>query len=326
MGGFRTGRLQSPGFAVENRSHGAVPLKAMTSPASDYIGRFAPSPTGPLHFGSLLAALASFLDARHHGGRWLLRIEDLDAHRNQPGADALILAALDAHGLQWDGEPTWQSRRLPRYQDALSRLTGAGATFYCTCSRKSLRGFNAYPGNCRGRTTPPDQDHAVRVLVPDNTTITFADLIQGPYQQHLREGVGDFVVRRRDGIFAYQLTVVVDDIAQGISRVVRGADLLDNTPRQLLLFDYLEQPRPQYAHVPVINERRGHKLSKQTAARQVDNRHASSNLVTALELLGQAPPADLVTAPVDIILDWALASYRLSAVPSGASVEGFISI
>jgi glutamyl-Q tRNA(Asp) synthetase len=294
--------------------------------ASRYVGRFAPSPTGPLHFGSLLAALASFLDAKHHDGRWLLRIEDLDTHRNQPGAEELILASLLAHGLHWDGEPIWQSHRLIHYKNALTRLSAAGLTFFCTCSRKTLRGLGAYPGTCRGCTTPPPEDHAIRLLVPDQKTIHFVDLIQGACEQHLRRRVGDFVIRRRDGIFAYQLTVVVDDIAQGISRVVRGADLLDNTPRQLLLFDYLNSPRPEFAHVPVINERRGHKLSKQTAAQQVDDSHASTNLVAALDLLGQGPPANLVTAPVDTVLDWAVAHYHPSSLPTGASLDGFVSI
>lgn len=254
-----------------------------------YVGRFAPSPTGPLHFGSLVAALASWLDARAAGGRWLLRIEDLDAPRVQPGASDAILRSLDALGLHWDGEVVYQSRRLPHYKQALAQL---GTHIYpCGCSRReiadsSLRmaadGAQIYPGTCRGGLAPGKLARALRVRTTEGE-IAFDDRVQGRQKQAVSREVGDFVLHRADGQFAYQLAVVVDDAAQGITDVVRGADLLDSTARQIHLQRLLGYSRPRYLHVPAAVNAAGEKLSKQTGAAPVDR----SSIRAALEFLGQ---------------------------------------
>ena len=288
---------------------------------SDYIGRFAPSPTGPLHFGSLLSALASYLDARAHHGRWLLRIEDIDPPREQPGATAAIVAALRAHGLQWDGEILYQSQRGAAYREALDRLHAAGLLFYCTCSRAELAGHTVYPGTCRARQEPPTAPYAVRVRVTA-ATVGFDDRVQGHYQQRLVDEVGDFVIFRKEGLPSYQLAVVVDDAAQGVTQVVRGSDLLDSTPRQLYLQQNLRLPTPDYTHIPVIANSAGPKLSKHTFAAPLDEYRAADNLLTALAFLEQPlPPADNCTT-VAGVLDWAIAHWRVDSIPRGLSRSG----
>jgi glutamyl-Q tRNA(Asp) synthetase len=253
----------------------------MTYTAS-YIGRFAPSPTGPLHIGSLVAAMASYLDAKVHHGQWLVRIEDVDGDRNVAGADEHILAALQRCGMQWDGEVTWQSRRTGLYEAALRQL---GEHVYpCGCSRKeiadsqlSLTGRQAqaliYPGTCRHGLAPGKSARALRLKVRQqpHCVIEFNDRCAGPVSQDLTDEVGDFVVKRADGFWAYQLAVVVDDGAQGITDIVRGADLLDSTPRQIWLQQLLGLPQPSYLHVPVVVNELGEKLSKQTGAQAFDN-------------------------------------------------------
>jgi glutamyl-Q tRNA(Asp) synthetase len=239
-----------------------------------YRGRFAPSPTGPLHAGSLAAALASWLDARAHGGQWLVRIEDLDPPREVPGAAAAIVRTLARCGLESDEPVVLQSQRNALYEAAFARLREAGLVYPCTCSRRDIEdaaraaGIRAgvYPGTCRERPAAARARPAWRVRVPD-ARFVFADRACGPYAQHLAREVGDFVVRRADGPWAYQLAVVVDDAAQGVTDVVRGADLLDNTPRQIFLQHALGLPTPRYLHVPVVTNERGEKLSKQTGAR-----------------------------------------------------------
>lgn len=284
-------------------------------------GRFAPSPTGPLHFGSLVAALGSFLEARHRGGEWLVRIEDVDVPRVVPGAADAILRALERCGLFWDGPVLYQSRRTERYQAALERLLHAGRAYPCTCSRRELvacprarDGSPIYPGHCRGGVRHPDRPCAIRLHTTD-VMLAFQDAVQGDYRQRLETEVGDFVIRRADGLFAYQLAVVVDDADQAITHVVRGSDLLDSTPRQMYLQSLLEWPTPRYGHLPVATDARGDKLSKQTHAPPLDKRNPNPAIWAALRFLGQEPPPALADAPVAEIVSWALAHWRLERVP-----------
>lgn len=280
------------------------------------IGRFAPSPTGPLHFGSLLAALASYLDMRSRDGIWLLRIEDLDPPREQPGAADAILYALDALGLHWDGSVVYQSQRHEAYLAALEQLLQQGA-YRCSCSRKQLKSRGAIPlydGHCR-RHPPPDSARcAVRVSHPW-PEIQFHDRIQGTQHYHWAPEQGDFVVFRRDGLFAYQLAVVVDDAAAGVTDILRGSDLLDETPHQIALQTLLGYPVPRYAHIPVITNAAGQKLSKQNLAPALDLSQVPALLRRALYCLGQQPPAELTGASRDELLRWAISHWNIDAVP-----------
>jgi len=266
------------------------------------IGRFAPSPTGPLHFGSLVAALASWLDARAARGRWLVRIEDLDAPRAVPGAADEILRTLDRLGLAWDGEVVYQSRRASHYRDAVERLRGQ--TYWCGCTRREIAdsslglaadGAQIYPGTCRSGLTADRAPRALRVRTTDGE-IRFEDRVQGPQRQALESQVGDFVLLRADGLFAYQIAVVVDDALQGITDVVRGADLLDSTQRQICLQRLLGYPTPRYLHVPAAVNAAGAKLAKQTAAPPVNTARKEEELRKALAFLGQPMTADLAEA------------------------------
>ena len=280
-------------------------------PATDMrkAGRFAPSPTGPLHLGSLYIALAAFLDARSQGHDWLLRIDDLDRPRTDPSAEAHILRTLESHHLHWDGPVRRQSAREGAYRTALDRLRALGLLFHCTCSRRSLRHLPVYPGTCRNSARPVN-DSAIRVRV-GTAAPKFADLIQGEQTTPLALDVGDFIVRRRDGIIAYQLATALDDSEPEIVRVVRGRDLLDNTTRQLFLMQLLERPQPQYAHLPLLLNSAGKKLSKQTGARAIDAARPRANLRRCLELLGLRHPPD---ADVPGLLDWAVENWRLARV------------
>ena len=286
-----------------------------------YVGRFAPSPTGPLHFGSLVAAVASWLDARAAGGRWLLRMEDLDFPRCEPGAADAILRQLEAYSLQWDGTVLYQSQRDDAYTAALDALRGEGAVFACTCTRSQLahvprnaEGEIIYPGTCRLHAPPRVAAHAWRVQIPDVST-HFVDRIHGELQQNLASEVGDFIVKRADGLFAYQLAVVVDDAFQGITNVVRGADLLWNTQRQIYLQSLLGLPTPVYAHVPLITNAAGQKLSKQTLAPALPETGRSAVLGEALAALGHPPPAELAGAGPAELLAWASAHWHIENVP-----------
>ena len=223
--------------------------------SSPYIGRFAPSPTGPLHFGSLVAAVGSFLEARSHQGQWLVRIEDLDPPRTVPGAAAEILTTLEQHQLQWDGEVVYQSERSHHYQQALELLESRQRIFGCHCSRSSLKGEPVYPGRCHHAALSLEQ-HAVRVRT-EVRTIHFEDHWQGEQRWELASEIGDFVIRRADGLFSYQLAVVVDDHLQGVTDVVRGSDLLDSTPRQIWLQQQLGYPTPHYGHLPIASNAEG---------------------------------------------------------------------
>ena len=263
-----------------------------------YIGRFAPSPTGPLHMGSLIAALASWLDARAAGGRWLVRIEDLDPPRAVRGAADEILRTLERLGLGWDGEPVYQSRRDALYREALDRLRPQ--TYWCSCTRREVAdsslglatdGAHIYPGTCRHRGAPEGRALRVRTGVQE---IRFQDRLQGAQCQVLERDTGDFVLYRADGLVAYQLAVVVDDAAQGVTDVVRGADLLDSTARQIYLQRLLGVPAPRYLHVPAAVNAAGEKLAKQTGAAAVDASMAA--IRSALRFLGQPEAASLEEA------------------------------
>ena len=267
----------------------------MTPGGTPYRGRFAPSPTGPLHFGSLVAALASCCDARAAGGEWLVRIEDVDEPRSRDDAADAILSTLEAHGFEWDGEVVRQSMRVDRYQAALDQLIAEGRAFPCACTRKELEasaigaaGERVYPGTCRRGVAPGRDARAWRLRVADET-IGFRDRLQGWQEQNLERDVGDFVIRRADGLFAYQLAVVIDDADQGITHVVRGADLLASTPRQIWLQRALRLPTPSYLHHPVAILPSGEKLSKQTGADALPSAHVTS-LLQAWSFLGQGEP------------------------------------
>ena len=281
-----------------------------------YRGRFAPSPTGPLHFGSLVAALGSYLDARHNGGQWLVRIEDLDPPREIPGAAAQILDTLEDFGLEWDGEVVYQSQRADLYRDALAELRRTGLCYPCGCTRKEIRKRTAqrfpttkagliYPGTCRRGLQPGRTAAVTRVRTPSQT-VTVDDGLQGRYSQLLERDCGDFVLLRRDGYFAYQLAVVVDDFEQGVTHVVRGSDLLDSTPRQVYLYQLLRYPVPAHMHLPVAVDDSGQKLSKKTGALPLDAQRRQQILMRVLEFLGQAPPAELATEGLPALLLWAV--------------------
>ncbi|MGZ4960037.1 MAG: tRNA glutamyl-Q(34) synthetase GluQRS [Methylomonas sp.] len=279
-----------------------------------YIGRFAPSPTGPLHLGSLYTALASFLDARHHGGRWLLRIDDLDTPRNMPDAIPKILDCLRRFGLQWDGEIYYQSRHVDDYLDAIARLQRQDRVYACICSRKRLADFpGVYPGFCRGHRYGKDQPHALRVKT-DDEALSFDDRVQGAIRENPARHHGDFIIKRKDGIIAYQLAVVVDDHIQQINQVVRGFDLLDSTGRQIWLHRLLDLPLPDYMHVPIIVDSHGNKLSKQTYAQAVDDSRPAATLFLLLGWLQQNPPLSLRQASVEDILAWAIDHWRSDAL------------
>lgn len=296
-----------------------------------YVGRFAPSPTGPLHFGSLVAAVASWLDARTVGGRWLVRMEDLDRPRCEPGAADIILRQLEAYGLIWDGGVLVQSQRDDAYAAALDSLRGKGAVFPCVCTRSQLAqvprnaaGEIIYPGICCLRSSVPKSAHAWRVRV-GWASVHFHDRIHGALQQDLAADVGDFVVKRADGLFAYQLAVVVDDAFQGVTHIVRGADLLWNTPRQIYLQDLLALSTPAYAHVPLITNAAGQKLSKQTLAPALPEHGRGAVLAQALAMLGIAPPVELFGADPAELLAWACMHWQIERVPVRQSIANAVS-
>ena len=308
-----------------------------------YRGRFAPSPTGPLHFGSLVAAVGSYLEAKSRGGEWLVRIEDLDPPREQPGAASLILRTLEACGMGWDGNLMYQSQRREAYRAALARLESQGLVYPCACTRREIAdsilayaparaaggahnapppraseravagevlndGALIYPGTCRMGLAPGKSPRAIRVRV-NHDPIEFEDILQGKLSQDLAAEVGDFVLLRADCLFAYQLAVVVDDAEQGITDVVRGADLLDSTPRQIYLQRLLGLRTPRYLHLPAAVNAAGEKLSKQTRAAPVDERNPVPALAQVMDFLGQAPPVHLCRAPLAEFWRWAFAHW-----------------
>lgn len=299
-----------------------------------YRGRFAPSPTGPLHFGSLVAAVGSYLDARSRAGTWLLRLEDVDRPRCQPGAADSILRALAVFGFEWDGEVMLQSGRDAAYRAAFEQLRDSGRIFPCACTRREMAdsqlqrslqrasdGAQIYPGTCRSGLMPGRPARSWRLRIDDDV-IVFDDAVQGRIKQDLAAEVGDFVLLRADGLFAYQLAVVVDDAAQDITHVVRGADLLDSTPRQILLQRLLGLPTPRYAHLPVAVNAASEKLSKQTRAMPLDMAHPQRSLLSALRFLGQAAPEELSEASLAELWNWAILHWDLARVPHQRMLAG----
>lgn len=286
--------------------------------AAEYVGRFAPSPSGPLHAGSLLAALASFLDARANNGRWLVRIENIDPPREQAGADQCILQTLTAHGLDWDGEVVYQSTRHARYNDILHGLSHAQQIYRCNCTRQRLQSLNyRYDRYCVSHPPPLDTPAALRFRAPD-TTVLFTDRILGIQAQDLtREGDG--VIHRKDGLYAYMLAVVVDDIDQGVTDIVRGEDILPVTGRQIALYQALNAPLARYAHIPLALGADGRKLSKQNGAPALDNTTPAANLFQALSALKQNPPPALADAQVSEILDWAVGNWRIEQLQASCN-------
>jgi glutamyl-Q tRNA(Asp) synthetase len=281
-----------------------------------YVGRFAPSPSGPLHFGSLLAAVASYVDARAAGGHWLVRLEDLDPPREMPGADKRILATLEAHALHWDSAVLYQSQRHEVYRSALADLAARGLTYRCTCNRARLATLgHRYDGWCRTHIPPTNVPCAIRLIVPQRI-ISFRDRIQGQQQQPL-EIDGDYIVHRKDGLFAYQLAVVVDDIDQGVTDIVRGRDILDSTARQIFLTELLGGSPMRYAHIPLALGPDGQKLSKQNHAPSLDDGTPTQNLWLALHALKQQPPEFLRHETPAFILQWAVQHWRAEAISMG---------
>jgi glutamyl-Q tRNA(Asp) synthetase len=275
-----------------------------------------------LHFGSLIAAVGSFLDARHAGGRWLVRMEDLDPPREMPGAADTILRTLDALGLHWDGPVLYQSTRSDAYQAALDALQERNLLYPCACTRQEIRdnarpgkGEAAYAGTCSDGLPPGREPRSVRVRV-DGADIRFTDRLQGPQRDSLPDTTGDFIVRRADGLFAYQLAVVVDDAAQGVTDIVRGSDLLDNTARQIWLQRCLGAQTPRYLHLPVAVNAAGSKLSKQTFAPALDAAEGTRLLWRALQFLGQRPPPALADTDPAAFWDWAVANWNPGRIDS----------
>lgn len=292
------------------------------------VGRFAPSPTGDLHMGSLMAAVASFLAARSCSGRWLVRIEDVDRPREVAGAADRILFDLERFGFEWDGPVWFQSARQLRYRDALDRLIAAGLAYPCACSRRevqmaALSGVEGYryDGRCRsGLPEGAKKAHAWRLQVPDEC-VAYRDGVQGLQAQDLAQEVGDFVLLRADGCWAYQLAVVVDDAEQGVNQIVRGADLLDSTPRQIFLQRLLGYAQPEYYHIPVIANSRGEKLSKQTCAPALVEGNEARQLWMALHLLWQSPPSALREANLQGVWQWALSHWSVNSMPQKRAVS-----
>lgn len=299
-------------------------LSAIPMRTANYIGRFAPSPSGPLHFGSLVAAVGSFLQAKHVHGQWLLRIEDIDTTRVQPGADSAIMRSLEAFGLHWDGPVLYQSQRLSRYQDVFNQLLQAQRLYACECSRKDIAGLGGiYPGTCArlnlNQHRPPNTPLAWRLRATD-VVPNFTDVVFGKQEIEQALAKEDYVIKRRDGLFSYQLVVVVDDADQKITEVIRGADLLSMTPRQQHLFNLLGWLPPRYGHLPLAVSAPGQKLSKQNHATPLTHWPLAQTLTAALTLLGHPPPAALQHAPVAEILHWATQHWQLANVPPIAEI------
>ncbi|MGI1680061.1 MAG: tRNA glutamyl-Q(34) synthetase GluQRS [Cellvibrionaceae bacterium] len=291
---------------------------------SSYIGRFAPSPTGDLHFGSLVGALASFLDARSNNGKWLVRIEDLDPPREILGSADSILKSLESHRLLWDDSVLFQSSRLDAYEQTLNFLSDHQLTFNCSCSRKSLSASDGiYDGQCRHKKHNSDTPTAARLKVYDlpeafksvSSLISFDDIFMGGQSEDISTTAGDYIIHRKDGLFAYQLAVVVDDIFQNITHVIRGSDLLGSTAQQIFLFSLLGQKKLQYGHYPVVLDRSGEKLSKKNQAAPLDKKNPSKNIFRALVFLQQNPPEELVNETPATILTWAKSQWNRKAIP-----------
>lgn len=296
-----------------------------------YRGRFAPSPTGPLHFGSLVTALGSYLQAKSQGGEWLVRMEDLDPPREVPGSADDILSTLEAYQLLWDGPVLYQSQRHEAYEAVLDQLASQGHSFPCACSRKTIAEAistshphteghkEIYPGTCRHGLPQGVKARSIRVRVSQESVV-FHDLLQGSIETQLDRNIGDFVIKRADGFYAYHLAVVVDDAHQGISEIVRGTDLIESTPHHLYLQQLMGIPAPQYAHLPIAVNEQGEKLSKQTHAAAVDTNQPGITLAKALSFLGHTPDPDVIYASPKELIEWALANWNLANIPDNTEI------
>lgn len=287
--------------------------------ASYYRGRFAPSPSGLLHFGSLIAALASYLDAKHNNGQWLLRIEDIDPPREQSGASSEILKTLESYGLHWDEDVLYQSQQSAIYHEVLAELAEQKLSYYCRCTRAQIKAQGGiYQGQCKNLAQPANNS-AIRI----NNTVgisQYNDLIQTQVTCDTKLAQEDFIVVRKDGLFAYQLAVVVDDIYQNISHVIRGCDLLEPTARQLSFYQILQHNAPKFGHFPLAVSKPGFKLSKQNSAPAIDKNNPLPSLFSALVFLGQHPPNGLQTASVDELLTWAITHWSIAQVPKSQEI------
>ena len=279
----------------------------------NYRGRFAPSPSGPLHFGSLLAALASYLQAKANQGKWLVRIEDIDSPRAVPNSDKVILKSLEAFHLYWDEAVIYQTQRQQRYQEIIKQLTEQNYLYPCSCSRKEI-GSQPYSGKCRQGINTDKKTLATRIKT-HSKKIAFTDRVQGPFSQQLDKDVGDFIIKRADDITAYNLAVVVDDADQAITEIVRGTDLIDTTPRQIYLQQILGFTTPSYLHIPIAMDLAGNKLSKQNHAPEINTTHTHKLLINALAFLGQAPATELCDASNEEIIQWALTHWDINRIP-----------
>lgn len=287
---------------------------------SCYRGRFAPSPSGPLHFGSLVTALASYIHAKQHHGQWLVRIEDIDPPREQAGASTLILKTLEAFGLHWDESVLYQSQQSERYNDTLTDLFNKGLTYYCQCTRAEIKAQGGiYQGQCTHKNHP--QNNSAIRLINHYAIHEYQDLIQGSVSCDKNLAKEDFILKRKDGLYAYQLAVVADDIEQNISHIIRGCDLLEPTARQLTLFRTLTHQAPQFGHVPLVITEQGYKLSKQNKAPALDNQKPQATLMAALHFLGQTPPADLLSHSVSDILLWAEKNMQFGQLPQQKEIQ-----
>lgn len=285
-----------------------------------YIGRFAPSPSGPLHFGSLIAAIGSYLRARAQQGSWLVRIEDIDPPREQPGAAAQILRTLERFSLHWDGEVIYQSQRHERYQAILDELYQQGKTYHCCCTRAQIQAAGGfYPGTCRDKQYPP-LNAAVRLRV-DAPCLSFQDQLLGLIAVEQQLASEDFILKRRDGLFAYNLAVVIDDADCGVTEVVRGADLLEPTVRQITLYQQLGWSVPSWLHLPLALQQNGLKLSKQNHAPAIDELPVVETLCQALLFLGQTLPEDIADMTAESLLRWAVEHWQLSSIPTTARIH-----
>ncbi|NMP15677.1 tRNA glutamyl-Q(34) synthetase GluQRS [Thalassotalea sp. Y01] len=286
----------------------------MNRPRQQYRGRFAPSPSGLLHFGSLIAALGSYLQAKSQHGQWLLRIEDIDKPREMPGADTQILNTLEAYGLHWDEDVLYQSKQASLYDAVMDELLANHMSYYCRCSRAEIKALGGiYQGHCKHRNY--DKQQSALRLINQHPVDDFVDGVQGLVKVDNGLSHEDFIIHRRDGLYAYQLAVVIDDIYQGITEVVRGCDLLEPTARQITLYKTFGKPLPSYVHLPLAVTEQGYKLSKQNAAPAIDNDRPQPALIAALEFLGQQPDAHLIDATVEQLIDWALQHWQLNKVP-----------
>ncbi|MDC5838409.1 tRNA glutamyl-Q(34) synthetase GluQRS [Vibrio europaeus] len=290
-----------------------------------YIGRFAPSPSGPLHFGSLIAALGSYFQAKANHGQWLVRIEDLDPPREMPGAACLILQTLEAYRLFWDGEVVYQSQRHDLYQAQIERWLASGQAYYCQCTRKQIKALGGfYSGTCRDLGLTNHEQCAIRLRMT-KPVYEFDDKRHGTL--HIPNALADedFIIKRRDGLFAYNLAVVLDDIEQGITEVVRGADLIEPTGRQISLYQMLSKPPVGYLHLPLALDTNGQKLSKQNHAKAIDNENPKPALLDAMTFLGFDIKEEIRNSSIDEIIEWGVQNWHLTQLPSSTEITPLFS-